>query len=55
MITEWKEGSAGEGQVLTDVTIMPVQCYPRRVRGGAVPPGSNRPLTTAFCDAMNKK
>lgn len=34
MITEWKEGSAGEGQVLTDVTIMPVQCYPRRVRGG---------------------
>lgn len=34
MITEWKEGSAGEGQVLTDVTIMPVQCYPRRVREG---------------------
>lgn len=34
MITDWKKGSAGEGQVLTDVTIMPVQCYPRRERGG---------------------
>lgn len=29
MITEWKGGSVGEGQVLTDVTIMPVQCYTR--------------------------
>lgn len=53
MITEREEVGAGEGQVLTDVTIMPVQCYP--CEGGGVPPGSNRPLTTAFCNAMNKK
>lgn len=52
MITEWKEGSAGEGQVLTDVTIMPVQCYPRRVRGGGSTTWQQSPSDHRFlrCD-----